>query len=57
MAGNIPGRTTTLSVAIYDRVQLGKDSDAYQLLGVAVAIAFVTLWTSETLLRRRRIVR
>ncbi len=57
VAGNIPGRTTTLSVAIYDRVQLGKDSDAYQLLGVAVAIAFVTLWTSEMLLRRRRIIR
>lgn len=57
LAGNIPGRTTTLSLAIYDRVQLGHDSDAYQLLGVAVAIAFVTLWTSEAILRSRRIVR
>jgi molybdate transport system permease protein len=56
-AGNIPGRTTTLSLAIYDRVQLGHDTDAYQLLGVTVVIAFVAIWTSETLLRRRRIVR
>jgi molybdate transport system permease protein len=54
LAGNIPGRTTTLSLAIYDRVQLGHDSEAYQLLGVAVAIAFVAIWTSETLLRRRK---
>jgi molybdate transport system permease protein len=57
LAGNIPGRTTTLALAIYDRVQLGHDTDAYQLLGVAVVIAFVAIWTSETMLRRRRIVR
>jgi molybdate transport system permease protein len=57
LAGNIPGRTTTLALAIYDRVQLGRDSDAYQLLGVAVVIAFVTLWTSEMMLRRGRVVR
>jgi molybdate transport system permease protein len=57
LAGNIPGRTTTLALAIYDRVQLGHDSDAYQLLGVAVVIAFVAIWTSEMLLQRRRIVR
>jgi molybdate transport system permease protein len=56
-AGDIPGRTTTLSLAIYDRVQLGHDSDAFQLLGVTVVIAFVAIWTSETLLRRRRLIR
>jgi len=56
-AGNIPGRTTTLAIAIYDRVELGHDSDAYQLLAVAVVIAFVAIWTSETMLRRRRVVR
>ena len=53
VAGNIPGRTTTLALAIYDRVQLGHDTDAYRLLGVAVAIAFVALWISETILRKR----
>ena len=53
VAGNIPGRTSTLALAIYDRVELGKDADAYRLLVIAVGIAFVTVWTSEALLRNR----
>lgn len=53
VAGNIPGRTQTIAVAIYDRVQLGHDADAYRLLGVAVLIAFIALWVSETFLRGR----
>ena len=53
VAGNIPGRTTTLALAIYDRVQLGHDADAYRLLGVAVLIAFAALWISEAILRKR----
>lgn len=57
VAGNIPGRTTTLALAIYDRVQLGHDADAYRLLAAAVAIAFVTLWISEALLRNRGVAR
>jgi molybdate transport system permease protein len=52
VAGNIPGRTTTLSVAIYNLVQLGKDEEAFRLLGVAVVIAFAAVWTAETFLRR-----
>jgi molybdate transport system permease protein len=54
VAGNIPGRTTTLAVAIYDRVQLGRDDDAFQLLGVAVLIAFAAVWVSEAFLGRKR---
>lgn len=53
VAGDIPGRTTTLALAIYDRVQLGHDADAYRLLGISVVIAFAALWTSEAFLRRR----
>jgi molybdate transport system permease protein len=53
LAGNIPGRTQTLSLAIYNYVQLGKDSDAYVLLGITVALAFVFVWCSEWLLRSR----
>ena len=53
VAGNIPGRTQTIAIAIYDRVQLGHDADAYRLLGVAVLIAFIALWVSETFLRSR----
>ncbi len=52
VAGNIPGRTTTLSLAIYNLVQLGRDEDAFRLLAVAVIIAFVAVWTAEAFLRR-----
>jgi molybdate transport system permease protein len=53
VAGNIPGRTQTMALAIYDRVQLGKDSDAYRLLVVSVIIAFTALWINEAIMRRR----
>lgn len=56
VAGNIPGRTTTLSVAIYNLVQLGKDGDAFRLLAWSVGIAFVAVWTSEAFLRRLEIL-
>ncbi len=51
LAGNIPGRTQTLSLAIFNFVQTGKDSDAYSLLGITVVLAFVFVWCSERLLR------
>jgi molybdate transport system permease protein len=54
VAGAIPGRTATLSVSIYNLVQLGKDAEAFQLLLVSVAIAFGAVWFSESALRRRR---
>lgn len=53
IAGNIPGRTTTIATAIYQHVQLGQDASAYRLLLVSVALAFVAIWTSEYFLRRR----
>ncbi len=53
VAGNIPGQTSTLSLAIYHSVQLGQDDHAFRLLGVSVLLAFVAVWTSEWLLRRR----
>ena len=52
VAGNIPGRTSTLSLAIYGMVQLGRDADAFRLLGISVVVAFVAVWWSEWLLRR-----
>jgi molybdate transport system permease protein len=54
LAGNIPGQTQTLSLAIYNYVQLGKDSAAYTLLGITVALAFLFVWCSEWLLRREK---
>jgi len=53
VAGNIPGRTTTLSLAIYNYVQLGRDSDAFRLLGFSVVIAFAAVWIAEVTMRRR----
>jgi molybdate transport system permease protein len=55
VAGNIPGRTTTISLAIFDRIQLGKDSEAWQLLLISVVIAFVALWVNEAIVRRRSV--
>ena len=54
LAGNIPGKTATLSLAIYQSVQLGQDGHAFRLLGVSVALAFVAVGSSEWLLRRGR---
>lgn len=54
VAGNIPGRTQTLSLAIYHHVQLGRDGDAYRLMLLTVAIAFAAVWWSEWFLRRER---
>ena len=54
VAGNIPGRTSTLSLAIFQSVQLGDDPRAFRLLGMSVALAFIAVWGSEWLIRRRK---
>ena len=51
LAGNIPGRTQTLSLAIFNFVQTGNDADAYLLLAITVMLAFSFVWCSEWLLR------
>lgn len=51
LAGNIPGKTQTLSLAVYNFVQLGKDPEAYTLLAITVALAFLFVWCSEWLVR------
>lgn len=52
VAGNIPGETQTLSLAIFQLVQLGRDRDAYLLATVTVLVAFSAIWMSERLLRK-----
>jgi molybdate transport system permease protein len=52
VAGNIPGKTTTLSVSIYSDIQLGHDRDAFRLLAVSVVLAFAAVWISEWLFKR-----
>jgi molybdate transport system permease protein len=54
VAGNIPGHTSTLSLAIYQSVQLGHDSTAFRLLGISVLLAFAAVWSSQWLVRSKR---
>src|SRR5262245_37613839 len=54
VAGNIPGQTSTLSLAIFQSVQLGHDAYAFRLLGISVLMAFVAVWWSEYFMRQRR---
>jgi len=53
LAGNIPGRTQTLALAIFHDTQMGRDERAATLAAVTVALAFATLWVTEWLFRRR----
>ena len=52
VAGNIPGSTSTLSLAIYNLVQLGHDDAAFRLLAIAVVMAFAAVWLAESFTRR-----
>jgi molybdate transport system permease protein len=54
VAGNIPGQTSTLSLAIFQSVQLGHDSAAFRLLGISVLLAFTAVWSSQWLIRAKR---
>jgi molybdate transport system permease protein len=40
VAGNIPGRTQTMSLAIYDALSAGDDARALALVGVTTALAY-----------------
>lgn len=44
IAGNIPGKTQTASVAIYDAVQAGRENDAFTLSVIVSVIAAVMLY-------------
>lgn len=54
IAGNIPGKTQTLSLAVYDAVMAGRDSQALFLVGVVSLASLAILVTSGELLRPRR---
>lgn len=53
VAGNIPGRTQTLALAIFSDIQVGREKEAMTLVGVSVLLAFAAIWSVELLLRRR----
>jgi molybdate transport system permease protein len=54
VAGNIPGRTQTLSLAIFNELQLGHDRRALELVALATLLAFAVLWLTERWLRKAR---
>lgn len=51
VAGNIPGRTQTISVAIYDAVESGNGTLARILVIAVSATAILALWPSSVLSR------
>ncbi len=55
IAGNIPGRTQTLSVAIYDAVQSGNTAAANALVVVMSVIAIAVLWGMKLVGERRAV--
>ena len=52
VAGMIPRETMTISLAIYQNVQLGRDAAAYPLLLISIAIVFVTVWLGQRIAQR-----
>lgn len=52
VAGSIPGRTQTLSIAIYEAVQAGNDSLANTLVIVTSVTCVVVLWSARWLTPR-----
>ena len=54
VAGNIPGKTQTLALAIFNDIQIGQDDEARRLVGLTAALAFAAIWISERLLSQRR---
>jgi molybdate transport system permease protein len=54
VAGNTPGRTQTLPLAIYTRVQVGDNGLALQLVAISIGLAVVTLLAHNWLLERSR---
>jgi molybdate transport system permease protein len=44
LAGNIPGRTTTMPLAIYTAVQTGESGEAFVLVAVLTLVSCAVIW-------------
>jgi molybdate transport system permease protein len=53
VAGIIPGKTMTISLSIYQHIQLGQDTAALPLLFFSIAIVFVTVLCGQIISRRK----
>ncbi len=54
VAGNIPGRTQTASLAIYDAIQAGRDAEAGGLAAILTTLAVLSLYAINKLSRPQR---
>lgn len=53
VAGNIPGRTQTMALGIFNRVETGDDAAAIRLITISLILAFAALLLHQRLTRRR----
>ncbi len=51
IAGNLPGRTQTLSLAVYSAVQAGNDGLANQLVLIVSVVCVAILWAANRLVK------
>lgn len=59
LAGNLPGKTRTISTAVYSFMAAGKDAEAYQWVLVNLLISFASMlilnfWTPKNTRRKAR---
>ena len=55
VAGNIPGQTQTLPLAIYTSFQIGDDSAAIRYIGFSIGLALLALAVHYRLIKRVRV--
>ena len=53
VAGNIPGRTQTIPLALFNRIETGDDAAAVRLIAVSLILAFGALLLHHHLVHRR----
>lgn len=54
VAGNIPGKTQTLALGIYDAVQTSRDQDAMVLAMISIVLSLAAVFLGEQFLRVRK---
>ena len=55
VAGNIPGKTQTVPLLIFNRIQIGDDSSAIRLIVASLVLALIALSVHQHLARRRSV--
>ena len=55
VAGNIPGRTQTLPLAVFSKIQLGENGEAVRLMIACIVLAIITLGIHHFLLSKSNV--